>query len=93
VFETGSLEARVLQRLSDERKLVATAAIAQAMSESETDVAAALTRLEAAGELVEPVAGRWLVHARWDEAEAAIEREVRAFATKFPRATACRRAS
>jgi len=84
VFETGSLEARVLQRLADKRGLESTAAVAQEMSEPEAEVGAALTRLEAAGEVVEPMTGRWLVHARWDEAEAAIERDVRAFATRFP---------
>ena len=61
-FETGSLEARMLQRLGDERSLVATAKVAQAMSEPEAAASAALGRLQDAG-VVEPVAGRWLVRA------------------------------
>jgi selenocysteine-specific elongation factor len=84
VHESGSLEARLLQRLAGERAPVSTAALAQTLGESEAASAAALTRLVAGGEVVAPATARWLAPARWEEARAAIEREVRDYAARHP---------
>ena len=84
VHESGSLEARLLQRLEKETKPVSTASLAQAVSESETAVTAALEGLVASGRLIAPIPGRWLAAARWRAAREAIEREVRDYAARFP---------
>jgi selenocysteine-specific elongation factor len=84
VFETGSLEARLLQRLTDAAKLQPTPALAQAVSEPEPAVAEALARLHQAALVEQPAPGRWLSPARWNEACAAIERDVAAFAARYP---------
>ena len=84
VRESGSLEARLLQRLGRETKPVATAALAQAVSEPEGAASAALARLAEEGEVVATPEGRWLAPERWGGARHAIEREVRAYAAKYP---------
>jgi selenocysteine-specific elongation factor len=84
VHESGSLEARLLQRLQGERSAIATAALAQTLGESEATVAGALARLVEGGEVVAPAAGSWLAPSRWSEARAAIEREVREYAARHP---------
>ena len=84
VFETGSLEARLLQRLGGEAKPQSTAALAQAVSEPEAGVAGTLAGLHAAALVEQTAPGRWLSPERWREARAAIEREVAAFALRFP---------
>src|SRR5206468_4228597 len=84
VHESGSLEARLLQRLEKETKPASTASLAQAVSESETAVTAALEGLVASGRLIAPIPGRWLAAARWRAAREAIEREVRDYAARFP---------
>ena len=84
VHESGSLEARLLERLTHETKPAATAVLAQAVGESEQAVSAALSRLLAAAELVAPSDGRWLATARWDAARDAIEHEVRRYTEQHP---------
>ena len=84
VFETGSLEARLLQRLAGERQLQSTSALAQAVSAPEAGVVQALDGLHAAALVEQTAGGRWLSPERWNEARAAIEREVAAFAQRFP---------
>jgi selenocysteine-specific elongation factor len=84
VSEAGSLEARLLQRLAAEAKPLATAALAQAVSESEAAVGKALAALESAGRVAQPGAARWLSTGRWDDARAAITRDVEAFVTRYP---------
>jgi selenocysteine-specific elongation factor len=84
VRESGSLEARVLQRLESEKKPAAVATLAQALSEPEGLVADALARLEESDEAASLPSGRWLSAARWREAREAIEREVRAYSEKHP---------
>ena len=84
VFETGSLEARVLQRLANEASLQPTAALARAVSEPEAAVAASLARLHQAALVEQPAAGRWLAPARWNDVRAAIERDVTSFAARYP---------
>ena len=84
VRESGSLGARLLERLEAETRPVASAVLAQALGEGEAVVLAALERLAAEHEVAAPAAGRWLSLARWHAAREAIEREVRAFAEKHP---------
>ena len=84
VFETGSLEARLLQRLGAEPKLQPTAVLAQGVSESEAATLEALEQLHAAALVEQPAAGRWLAPARWSEVRAAIEYQVVAFAQRLP---------
>jgi selenocysteine-specific elongation factor len=83
IHEEGSLEARLLQRLAGEAKPIATAELARAVSEAEASVATALVRLAAEDE-VAAASGRWISVARWREARATIERDVRAFIEKHP---------
>ncbi len=84
VFETGSLEARLVQRLAGEAKLQPTAVLALALSEAEAVALEALTRLHAAALVEHPVAGRWLAPARWSEVRGAIEQQVAEFAARLP---------
>ena len=84
VHESGSLEARLLERLAGEKKPTATAVLAQAVSESEAAVGAALGRLAAGGEVMVAGTGRWASPARWAEARETIVREVGAYAAKYP---------
>ncbi len=84
MHETGSLEQRLLQRLAEEPKPVAMAHLAQNLSEREADVEASLGRLAAAGQVVTPVAGRWVGGARWQEARSHVEMEVRTYARTHP---------
>src|SRR5205814_7382675 len=52
VHEQGSLAARILQRLEQEKKPVSAAQLGQVISEPESDVAAALEQLGSANEVV-----------------------------------------
>ncbi|MBI5709463.1 MAG: selenocysteine-specific translation elongation factor [Candidatus Eisenbacteria bacterium] len=65
VHERGSLEARLLQKLEAVTKPAATAALAQAVGESEAAVAAALAQLAAEHEVVVAGEGRWIAADRW----------------------------
>jgi selenocysteine-specific elongation factor len=82
LHESGSLAARLLQRLEAEPKPASTAVLAQALGETELAVTAVLERLAAEQEIAAPAPGRWLSLDRWHAAREAIEREVRAFAEK-----------
>jgi selenocysteine-specific elongation factor len=84
VHETGSLDARLLERLASETRPVVTAILAQALGEKEAEVGAAMTRLVAGAQAVAPAAGRWLSVARWSAAREAIAREVAAYCTRLP---------
>src|SRR5262245_27619419 len=84
VHESGSLEARLLQRLEDELHPAATAGLAQALGEDAAAVRAALEGLAARGEVTRPIEGRWLSSARWHAARERIMGEVRAYAAKYP---------
>ena len=84
VHESGSLEARVLQRLEQETRPVSTAQVAQFLGENEAAVRAALEGLLEGHEVVAPVSGRWLAPSRWDAARETLEREVREYAHKHP---------
>ena len=84
MHESGSLEARILERLEHETKPAATAHLAQQLSEREADVLAALEGLVARDEVVSPVPGRWFGVTRWLATRDAIERDVAAYAAKYP---------
>ena len=84
VFETGSLEARLIQRLGAEVKLQSTALLAQALSESEANVLGALTRLHQASLVEQPATGRWLAPARWNDVRSIVERQAAEFTRQFP---------
>ena len=84
VHESGSLEARLLDRLAQESKPASTARLAQAVSEREASVAAALEGLRQRGEVVAPVEGRWLASAPWSRSQEAIRNAVADYATKYP---------
>jgi len=84
VGESGTLDARVLQRLEAETRPVVAETLAQAMSESAAPLAAALARLVDSGAVVATSPDRWLSARRWTSASEAIARDVRAFATKYP---------
>jgi selenocysteine-specific elongation factor len=84
VHESGSLEARLLQRLENETRPASTAVLAQTLGESEVAARAALDALLEAHEVVMPGPGRWLAPARWDAARDAIESDVRDQAAKHP---------
>ena len=84
VGESGTLEARALQRLEAETRPASTATLAQALAAPEAEVGAALARLLGAGAVAAPAPGRWLASARWSAAREAVMREVRAFAARHP---------
>jgi selenocysteine-specific elongation factor len=84
VGESGTLEARALQRLEAETRPVSTATLAQALAAPEAEVGAALARLLGAGAAAAPAPGRWLANARWNATREAVMREVRAFAAHYP---------
>jgi len=84
VHESGSLEARLIERLATEARPAATAALASAVGESEATAGAALERLAAGGEVVAVGAGRWIGPARWEAALEALTREIGAYAAKYP---------
>lgn len=84
VFETGSLEARLIERLGSETKPAAVAVLAQAMGESEAAVTAALERIAGSGQAVATTPGRWLGMKRWNEARDLIAATVREYAEKNP---------
>ncbi|HTK30415.1 MAG TPA: selenocysteine-specific translation elongation factor [Candidatus Saccharimonadaceae bacterium] len=84
VHESGSLEARLLERLRGEPHPVSTAALAQGAGESEAATRAALEALLGGGDVVEPRDGRWLSVERWEAARERIAGEVAAFAESHP---------
>jgi selenocysteine-specific elongation factor len=84
VHESGSLAARLLQRLEPERAPVATATLARALSESETAVAESLAKLRDEGAVANPIEGRWLSLAPWQAALTVVGSEVEDFAARHP---------
>ncbi len=84
VHESGSLEARLLERLAAETRPTATAVLAQAVGESEAVVGAALARLGTGGEVVAIGVGRWISPARWAAGMEALTGEIGAYVLKYP---------
>jgi selenocysteine-specific elongation factor len=83
VHEAGSLSSRLLQRLAGEKKPIATAAIAQALSENEPAVLTTLAALAAKGEVVAS-AGHWMSADRLRAAREAIVATVTKHSAEFP---------
>ena len=84
VHESGSLEARLLEKLSALPKSASAEQLALEVGEPVASVAAALESLVRRGSVAAPAPGRWLSDARWHEARDAIERAVREYAEKNP---------
>jgi selenocysteine-specific elongation factor len=84
VFESGSLEARLLERLGAEAKPVAVAVLAQGLGESETKVTEALSRVGASGQVIATAPNRWLGVKRWNEARELIVAAVSEYMRKNP---------
>ncbi len=82
--ESGSLEARVAEKLAAHAKPASTDQLALECGEPLPAVVAALTHLEAEGSAVQPVAGRWLSDDRWSSARGAIEHAVAEFCDAHP---------
>ena len=84
VHESGSLQARLVERLRELDRPTATAVLARTVGESEAVVLTSLGRLRSGGEAVMPTDGRWLSTARWTAARETIEREVSSYAASHP---------
>jgi selenocysteine-specific elongation factor len=84
VHESGSLEARLRERLAGVDRPTSVSLLAQAVAESEAAVAAALSTLGARGEAIVAGEGRWISPARWTAALDALAGEVRAYAARYP---------
>ncbi|HET7226377.1 MAG TPA: selenocysteine-specific translation elongation factor [Candidatus Eisenbacteria bacterium] len=84
VREHGSLEARVLEQLAPATRPTTAAVLAQALGEPEAAVAGALERLARDEEIVATAPGRFVPEPRWEQAQRAIEAEVRKFAEQNP---------
>jgi selenocysteine-specific elongation factor len=84
VRESGSLEARLRERLAGLERPASLAALAQAVGESETSTAGALAALDRGREAVAVGAAHWLSHARWNAARESITRDVAAHCGRFP---------
>ena len=84
VAESGSLEARLEEKLAAHTKPASSEQLAQECGEAVADAVAALTRMEAAGSAVQPAPGRWLSDDRWGEARERIESAVSEYADKHP---------
>jgi len=84
VHESGSLEARLLEKLATFAKPAATAMLAQSVSESEAVVAAALAGLATGAEVAVPAEGRWLSIERWNAARDDVSRAVSDYVAHHP---------
>src|SRR5262245_32262118 len=82
--ETGSLEARLLEKLSVFERAASTEQLATEVGESVAVVTAALDSLVRHGTVVSPVPGRWLSDSRWGDAREQVLHTVREFAEKNP---------
>lgn len=83
LHESGSVDARVLEKLGTHARPAAEEALAQQVGEPIAAVGAALDRLKARGEAV-AAGAKWVAAPRWQAAQAAIEDAVRAFVDKHP---------
>ncbi len=84
VHESGSLEARLLEKLGGLAKLASTEVLAQAVGEPVIAVADALARLAAEGSVAVPAAGKWMSDDAWTSARERITQDVRAHAEQHP---------
>jgi len=84
LHESGSLAARLVQHLEGETKPVSAELIAHALDAPSSETTDTLARLAAANEIAGTRENRYVSRRRWEEACAAIESEVRAFASQHP---------
>ncbi len=84
VHESGSLEARLLEKLAAFAKPASTEQVAQALGDPVAGIAASLASLAAAHEVTGLASGRWIANARWSDAREAIERAVRDYLANYP---------
>ena len=84
LHESGSLEARLMEKLAGVAKPTSTEQLAQGVGEAVPAVTAALESLVRHGSAVSPTPGRWLGDTAWHEARDAIERAVREYAEQHP---------
>ncbi len=84
VHETGSLEARLLEKLGTLAKPASTEQLALEVGEPVGAVGPSLESLLRRGSVVSPVAGRWLDDARWHEARDVLTQAVREYTEKHP---------
>jgi selenocysteine-specific elongation factor len=84
LHETGSLAARLVQKLEAELRPVSAELLANALGAPTSEALEALARLASADEIVATREGRYVSLQRWEEAREAIESEVRMFAEQHP---------
>ncbi len=84
VHESGSLEARLIEKLAGMPKIASTEQLAQAVGEGVAQVGEALARLAAEGSVATPGQGRWIGDDRWTSARERIEHDVREYAEAHP---------
>jgi selenocysteine-specific elongation factor len=83
VHESGSVDARVLEKLGTHARPVTMDTLAQAVGEPVAEVAAALDRLKRRGEAVSAGA-KWMGGVRWNAAQGEIRDAVRTFVEQYP---------
>lgn len=84
VHETGSLEARLLEKLGAATKMLSTDLLAKDVGEPVVAVAASLTRLSERGTVVEPAKAKWVSDDRWASTRELVLETVRAYAEAHP---------
>jgi selenocysteine-specific elongation factor len=84
VHESGSLESRLMEKLSGLAKPASTEQLATEVGESVAGVLAALEALVRRGSAVSPAPGRWLSDSRWGDAREQLLHAVRDYAEKNP---------
>jgi selenocysteine-specific elongation factor len=84
VHESGTLESRVIEKLSGWTKTASTEQLATEVGESVTAVQAALEALVRHGSAVSPASGRWLSDSRWGDAREQVLHAVREYAERNP---------
>jgi selenocysteine-specific elongation factor len=84
LHETGSLAARLVQKLEAELRPVSAELLANALGAPTSEALEALARLASADEIVATREGRYVSLQRWEEAREAIASEVRMFAEQHP---------
>jgi len=84
VHESGSLAARLIEKLAGLTKIASTEQLAQAVGESVAQVAGTLAKLANEGSVAAPADGRWVGDDRWSGARARIEHAVREYADAHP---------
>src|SRR5262249_15704460 len=84
VEESGSLEARVLERPEAESDPIRSATLARALSAGEAEVVRALEAARERGRASSPLEGRWLAAERWDAVREMVLDEVAGYTRPHP---------